>query len=145
MKILVCDDRVIFRSGVLMALSEIPGDVELLEAADTFSALDAGTSGFIPKSSTAPLLCAALEVVLSGGVYIVSLLSIDESTTARPADLEPERRHERAAQRTPRRREILVRMSRGLWNREIGEVFGIAPSTIKTHLSSLFEILDFAA
>ena len=39
-------------------------------------------------------------------------------------------------------REVLVLMSRGLSNREIGETLGIAPGTVKTHLSALFEILD---
>jgi DNA-binding NarL/FixJ family response regulator len=195
MRILVCDDHAIFRSGLLTALSEIPREVELLEAADAVSALeavqaggidlvlldlqmpgmdgwqalrrlrqdnpglavvivsaseeaadvraalDSGASGFIPKSSTAPLLRAALEVVLSGGVYVPSLL-VDESEGAIPVDSEPERRRERASQLTPRQREVLILMSRGLSNREIGEALGIAPGTVKTHLSALFEILD---
>ena len=195
MRILVCDDHAIFRSGLLTALSEIPGDVELLEAGDAVSALeilmqggvdlilldlqmpgmngwqalrqireahpsvgvvivsaseesadvraalDAGASGFIPKSSTAPLLRAAIEVVLTGGIYIPSVL-MDQPQQANAADAEPARRRERASQLTPRQREVLILMSRGLSNREIGEILEIAPGTVKTHLSALFEILD---
>ena len=111
------------------------------DAADVRAALDAGASGFIPKSSTAQLLRAALEVVLSGGVYIPSLL-IEEPAGGMSGDPEPDRRRERASQLTPRQREVLILMSRGLSNREIGEVLGIAPGTVKTHLSALFEILD---
>ena len=195
MRILVCDDHAIFRSGLLTALSELPGEIELDEApdatsaikaveqggielvlldlempgmdgwqalrhlrenhpgvavvilsasedpADVRAALDAGASGFIPKSSAAPLVRAALEVVLSGGIYIPSLL-VDLPVGAPPPDPEPERRRERASQLTPRQREVLILMSRGLSNREIAEILGIAPGTVKTHLSALFEILD---
>lgn len=39
MKILVCDDHALFREGVMIALREMEGGVELLEAADAAQAL----------------------------------------------------------------------------------------------------------
>jgi DNA-binding NarL/FixJ family response regulator len=195
MKIVVCDDHSIFRAGLIAALRDLPGEVELEEAAnadaalsavdagdvtlvlldlqmpgmdgwgalrrlrsnhpsvavvivsasedggDIRAALAAGAAGFIPKSTTAPLLRAALEVVFSGGVYIPpQLIDLDDDVAAH-VDAR-ERRRERAAQLTPRQQEVLVLMSRGLSNREIAEILGIAAGTVKTHVAALFEILD---
>ena len=43
---------------------------------------------------------------------------------------------------TPRQREILDLLSKGLTNKEICGVLGIAEGTVKGHLAALFEILD---
>ena len=110
------------------------------DASKVRDALEAGASGFIPKSSSAELLRAALEVVFSGGVYIPrQLLEVEVAEDA--AD---EHRKQRGAQLTARQREVLVLMSRGLSNREIGEVLGIAAGTVKAHAAALFEILEVA-
>ena len=112
------------------------------DAADIRAALEAGASGFIPKSSTGPLLRAALEVVFSGGVYVPQQLLDVEEGGATPSDAHRERRRVRATQLTPRQREVLILMSRGLSNREIAEILEIAAGTVKTHVAALFEILD---
>lgn len=117
---------------VIVSASEDPGDVR--------RALDDGASGFIPKTSDADLLRAALEVVLSGGVYVPSQILAAPETGA--VDDEREGRRARARQLTARQREVLVLMSRGLSNREIGETLGIAAGTVKTHVATLLEILD---
>lgn len=111
------------------------------DTSDVRSALDGGASGFIPKSSGAPILRAALELVFSGGVYIPpQLLSQVPANTAETKS--PARRDERLPQLTPRQREVLILMSRGLSNREIGETLGIAAGTVKAHAAALYEILD---
>lgn len=112
------------------------------ESADVRAALEAGASGFIPKSSTGPLLRAALEVVFSGGVYVPpQLLESPEEGETR-SELQRERRRERAIQLTARQREVLILLSRGLSNREIAEILEIAAGTVKTHVATLFEVLD---
>lgn len=195
MKLLICDDHAIFRSGLMSVLEELPRAVELEQvsdassaldrvatgeidlvlldlhmpgmdgwsalreirarhptvavvilsasesAADVRKALDLGAAGFIPKSSDAGLLRAALEVVFSGGVYVPSQLLEPGSGPGRPGG-EPATDRERAQRLTPRQREVLVLISRGLSNREIGDVLGISAGTVKTHVAALLEILD---
>src|SRR5262249_18131514 len=56
--------------------------------ADVGAAIDRGAWGFIPKSSSAPVLLAALRLVLSGGVYVPPLVlaaSTPAPTGAPPA------------------------------------------------------------
>ena len=65
--------------------------------ADVRAALDRGAAGSIPKSSSAPVLLAALRLVLSGGVYLPPLV-LATSTAAAPASSPAtDRRRERAA------------------------------------------------
>jgi DNA-binding NarL/FixJ family response regulator len=111
------------------------------DAGDARKALDLGAAGFIPKSTSGDLLRAALEVVFSGGVYVPPQLLEGRSDPAAPANTERALR-ERAQRLTPRQREVLVLISRGLSNREVGEMLGISAGTVKTHVAALLEILD---
>jgi DNA-binding NarL/FixJ family response regulator len=66
------------------------------DAADIRAALEAGASGFIPKSSSASVLLDALQLVIDGGVYIPPELlappSKRASTVARATPAEYKRR-----------------------------------------------------
>lgn len=99
-------------------------------------ALDGGASGFIPKSSSVAVLRAALELVLSGGVYVPKP-AMDAASAA------PGRgRAGRETRLTARQIELLRCMSRGLTNKEIASALGIAESTVKTHVKALLDVLD---
>jgi two-component system, NarL family, response regulator DevR len=43
---------------------------------------------------------------------------------------------------SPRERQIVAAVARGLNNRDIAAAAGIAPQTVKNHLSSIFQKLD---
>src|SRR5690606_5741310 len=43
-------------------------------SADARAALEGGASGFIPKSTRGEVLLAAIRLVLSGGIYVPSLM-----------------------------------------------------------------------
>jgi len=112
--------------------------------ADVRAAIDRGAAGFIPKSSSAPVLLAALRLVLSGGVYLPPLV-LATSTAAAPASSPAaDRRRERAAALTPRQLEVLDLMAKGRTNREICEALGIAEGTTKAHVATILEALDVA-
>ncbi|MDX1649060.1 MAG: response regulator transcription factor [Myxococcota bacterium] len=102
--------------------------------------LDAGASGFVPKGAEGGEILAALQLVLSGGVF-VPRQALTESP--RPSGAEERAwRRERAAGLTPRQIEVLSLMARGLTNREICGVLAIAEGTVKAHIASIFETLD---
>jgi DNA-binding NarL/FixJ family response regulator len=119
---------------VILSASEDPADAR--------RAIDAGAAGFVPKSTRGPVLRAALQLVLSGGIYLPPhlLLADAPAGAARPAD--PVRRRQRAEGLTERQLEVLRLMSRGLTNTEIGSVLGVALGTVKAHVAQIFEALD---
>jgi DNA-binding NarL/FixJ family response regulator len=112
--------------------------------ADVRAAIDRGASGFIPKSSSAPVLLAALRLVLSGGVYVPPLVLATSEPASAGAPRADDRRRERAAALTPRQLEVLDLMARGRTNREICDSLGIAEGTVKAHVATILEALDVA-
>jgi DNA-binding NarL/FixJ family response regulator len=118
---------------VILSASEDPADAR--------RAIDAGAAGFVPKSTRGPVLRAALQLVLSGGVYLPPHLLSSASAPAAPGTSAAQR-NQRAQGLTERQIEVLRLMSRGLTNTEIGNVLGVALGTVKAHVTAIFEALD---
>jgi DNA-binding NarL/FixJ family response regulator len=101
-----------------------------------FDALNAGASGFLLKRTKPEELIAAIHAVADGD----SLLS--PSVTRRvidrmAAEPVPGLSGARLEQLTPREREVLELVGRGLSNREIADTFVIEESTVKTHVKRI--------
>ena len=99
-----------------------------------FGALSAGASGFLLKRTKPEELIAAIHAVAAGD----SLLSPSVTTkvierVAGQFEPDPSVR-ERLAELTPREREVLELIDRGLSNTEIAAAFVVEPSTVKTHV-----------
>ncbi len=113
------------------------------DAAEIRQALDAGASGFIPKSSSGAVLRSAVQLVLAGGVYVPPV-ALDGA----PASPAPPRGASGLSTRygklTARQLEVLRLLAKGLTNREIGSVLGIAEGTVKAHIAALLDALDVA-
>ncbi len=107
------------------------------------AALDAGAAGFVPKSSQGGVLLGALRLVLAGGVYVPpEMLRAPARAVEEREPASPRRRRRRAGPLTRRQEEVLELLARGLTNREICGVLGIAEGTVKAHLAAIFEALD---
>jgi RNA polymerase sigma factor (sigma-70 family) len=107
-----------------------------------FGALRAGASGFLLKRTRPEELIAAVHTVAAGE----SLLS--PSVTRRVIDrMAQQPIPELAAQAklgelTPREREVLELVARGLSNREIAKELVVEESTIRTHVKRILMKLD---
>jgi DNA-binding NarL/FixJ family response regulator len=105
-------------------------------------ALRAGASGFLLKDVLAADLLAAVRTVAGGEALLSPRITrrLIEHFTREP---EPSRAQtDRVAELTPRERELLVAVARGLTNAEIMVRFRISLSTTKTHVSHLLEKLQ---
>jgi DNA-binding NarL/FixJ family response regulator len=107
-----------------------------------FRSLRAGASGFLLKRTRPEDLIAAVHTVAAGD----SLLS--PSVTRRVIDRLAQQPtpdfadHARLGGLTPREREVLELIARGLSNREIASVLVVEESTIRTHVKRILMKLE---
>lgn len=116
---------------IVLSSSEDPADVR--------DALAAGAFGYLPKSSTPKTLMSALQLVLSGEVYVPLIMLKDVDSKAE-RDASP-RRGDRINPLTERQIAVLRLLARGLSNKEIGRELSVAERTIKAHVTAIFKSL----
>jgi DNA-binding NarL/FixJ family response regulator len=106
-----------------------------------YAALAAGASGFLLKDVTADHLAAAVRLVGTGDALLAPsitrrLVQQWAGTGEAPAvhrDLTP---------LTPREREVLALLGRGLSNTELAAELTLSEATVKTHVTRIFGKLD---
>jgi DNA-binding NarL/FixJ family response regulator len=105
-----------------------------------YDALHTGASGFLVKDTDPEVLIDSIRRVAAGEVVLSpDLLGriVESVIRARPR----ERAHHMppwVALLTPRERDVLVEVARGLTNAEIGRALHISAATAKTHVGALF-------
>jgi DNA-binding NarL/FixJ family response regulator len=107
--------------------------------------IEAGAAGFIPKKYSSEVMLAALNVVVSGGIFLPPEALNDESTgaatrTRRSTDALVDV-ESRFVGLTPRQVEVYRAAARGLPNKLIARELDISESTVKTHLSAVYSVL----
>jgi len=122
-----------------------PTDVLVLTTFDldevVFAALRAGAVGFLLKSAEPDELIAAVRTVAAGQGLIspeVTRRLITEFATS--AELTQADAGIDAL--TPREREVLMLMARGLSNAELGDELVLEPSTVKKHVANVLSKLE---
>ena len=118
---------------VVLSASEQPDHVR--------AALAEGAAGFIPKSTRGSVLLGALRLVLAGGVYVPELM-VEAGNGGAPATAPQETARSAPPELSPRLLEVLRLLGRGLTNKDISRVLGIAEGTVKSHVIRLYELLD---
>ncbi|MDQ6990013.1 MAG: response regulator transcription factor [Mariprofundaceae bacterium] len=96
-------------------------------------ALKFGASGFIPKSSTTPILFAALQLVLAGGIYLPPIL-LESAPPPHLASKTP-------STLTERQQEILFFLQQGMQNKMIAHTLDLSEATVKVHVRGVFSVL----
>ncbi|WP_405491360.1 response regulator [Nocardia sp. NBC_00511] len=130
---------------ILSAGFEPPVRVLMLTTFDiddyVYEALGLGASGFLLKDAPAEELVRAVRVVAAGDALLAP-------TVTRRLIADVTRRRARRAPApqlsvlTPREREVLELVARGMSNAEIAESLFVAEQTVKTHVSKVFTKLN---
>jgi DNA-binding NarL/FixJ family response regulator len=119
-----------------------------------FGALRAGASGFLLKDVEPVALIEAVRLVADGQALLAPAVTrrlIEAFVAASPGDEPdpsgspeatgapgPAQPRDQLPELTPREREVLVLVGRGMTNNEIAEHLVLSPLTAKTHVSRLF-------
>lgn len=117
------------------------------DRATVLAALGLGAMGFIPKTSSNEILRNALRLALVGEPYIPADAIRDPADPRHAGATEPTRPkpllHEAPglAALTPRQRDVLGLLIKGLPNKLICRELGLSPNTVKTHLTAIFGAL----
>jgi DNA-binding NarL/FixJ family response regulator len=99
-----------------------------------YTALANGASGFLLKDVTPEHLAAAVRLVNTGDALLAPSITrrLVERFTAAPAV------HRDLTGLTPREREVLTLLGRGLSNTELADALTLSEATVKTHVARIF-------
>lgn len=101
------------------------------EAAVMRACIDAGAMSFIAKSSPPEVLAEALRHVLSGAIYLPPTLLDGEAEQS-----------EASLSLSPRQRDVLQGLCRGMSTKSIARDLGLSEHTVKDYIAALFKLLD---
>lgn len=104
-------------------------------------ALALGAMGFIPKSSAASVTSGAIQLVLSGGIYIPPALLNQDSAPSEGAANRDEANCHSELGLTARQVEVLDMISQGKSNSSIAQELGLTEGSVKMHVSRIFKVL----
>jgi DNA-binding NarL/FixJ family response regulator len=104
-----------------------------------FGALRAGASGFLLKRTSPEDLIGGLHTVAAGDSLLSPSVTrrVVERMAGQPAPAPDAAARTRLEELTPREREVLELVARGLSNSEIATAFVIEESTVKTHVKRI--------
>ena len=124
-------------SGVMSLRAEFPGlAVIVVSASDDQTTIrrvfELGASGFIPKSSSADEIRAAIQTVATGGIAEPKAFAPGEEHDLEVGDL-----MKRLQTLTPQQARVLNMLSEGLLNKQIAYELGVSEATIKAHVSAV--------
>lgn len=124
---------------VIVSASESQSDVR--------AALDAGASGYIPKSSSVKIMLSALNLVFSGGIYVppAALLGdgagVGGSASAATQGGGGGAGAPGSPSLTQRQRDVLRCLREGKSNKQIAYELGLSEGTVKIHVTAVMRSL----
>jgi len=99
---------------------------------DVHRAVEAGASGYLPKSAEPRELVEAIRAIRNGDRYFPAAISAALAQRQARAKL------------SDREHEVLVMIVKGRSNKEIAAAMGISENTVKVHTTRVFEKLNVA-
>ncbi|NUP49756.1 MAG: response regulator transcription factor [Catenulispora sp.] len=109
-----------------------------------YSAITAGASGFLLKDVSPEHLVAAVRMVRAGDAMLAPAITrrLVERFAVPTANPRTEALHKDLATLTPREREVLGLLGRGLSNSELAARFHLSEATVKTHVARILAKLN---
>ena len=109
--------------------------------------IEIGAAGYIPKTSPNAVIISAVNLVLSGGVYIPPELlnGTKESEFDLLKQTEENAKKKNPAEKldmSPRQIDVLRLMGKGLSNKQIAFDLGITEGTVKLYVTAILKILN---
>ena len=102
-----------------------------------YAALAAGASGFLLKDVSPEQLTAAVMLVRSGDALLAPSITRRLVERFARGGQETSAVHRDLASLTPREREVLQQLARGLSNAELAAAFQLSEATVKTHVARI--------
>ncbi|AUN30274.1 LuxR C-terminal-related transcriptional regulator [Niveispirillum cyanobacteriorum] len=114
--------------------------------ADVRAALDAGASGYIPKSSSVKIMLSALNLIFSGGIYVPPAAILGDGPgvgggSAAPGGGGAAAGAPGAPALTQRQRDVLRCLREGKSNKQIAYELGLSEGTVKIHVTAVMRSL----
>ena len=102
-----------------------------------------GAMGFVCKSSSAPVMLSALNLVLAGGVYVPPQMM---QQSPQPNNSNSERVDKRSMNTneyglTSRQMQVLTHLAEGMSNKQIAQAVSLAEGTVKIHVAAVYQVL----
>ena len=107
---------------------------------DLFAAVRAGARGYLAKDVELDMLATAIRTIADGGALVSPRLARDLLSAF--AQFSPPARDAATDRLTPREKEILALVGRGMSNPEIADRLVIAENTVKVHLRNILDKLQ---
>jgi len=110
--------------------------------------IDIGAAGYIPKTSSNAVILSAVNLVLSGGVYIPAELlkgtSNSEFEMLKQIEVLPEEKSDKdkAHILSPRQIDVIRLISQGKSNKQIAYELGLTEGTVKLHVTAILKLLN---
>ena len=102
-----------------------------------------GAMGFVCKSSSAPVMLSALNLVLAGGVYVPPQMMqqspLPNSTNSDRVDKRSMNTNEYGL--TARQMQVLTHLAEGMSNKQIAQAVSLAEGTVKIHVAAVYQVL----
>ena len=131
-------------------------------ASDVIRAIDAGAMGFVPKRASNESLHEALNMVMSGGIYVPPMTMGSEPAAKPEGDTVPsvlrvvqEQAHDSGFQTnamqlaelgmTPRQTEVLALLLKGQPNKLIARELNVSVETVKDHVAAVLRALGVSS
>ena len=109
------------------------------DRANVLKCVSTGLSGYIPKSLSDDEIAKALELMLSGYIFVPPFMIASTPVPSQaPAEAPRPAPVSQLETLTPRQRDVLGYILQGRSNKEIARKLDIAEGTVKIHLAALF-------
>jgi DNA-binding NarL/FixJ family response regulator len=106
-------------------------------------AFSLGALGFIPKTTERDVMLRAIQLVLSGGIYIpLEILDAEETTSPRLTNKLATRKCLNGLGLTDRQIEVLALLMEGKNNKAIAKTLNMAVPTVKNHITVVLKALN---